>query len=202
MPLISVGVTAFQGFEMYKSIQLQGGGSIKVEFPGKGGKPAPAPALAPVRRVAIWPANEGNVQFAERLQRSGRFSQVLAPAAVLPILADLKIASDLRQLTEEEHGAAFGRICHQTKVEFLFASVAHGASSTDNSFSFSRANVTYSADLLGYSCTQQKIVWRDQIALVIELGSSVPNTSEMLHASGDAWADRVFEAMGALTAKS
>jgi hypothetical protein len=202
LPLIGVGMAAFSGFEMYKSIQLQGGGSVRIEFPGKDGKPSPPPPLEEFRRVAVWPSDEGNVRFAERLRSSGRFAEVVAPAAVSEILASGKVQFDLRQLTEAEQGDAFELVCRRAKVEFVFGSVARGASSNDNGFSFSRANITYIADLLGYSCTRKKIVWRDQIALIVELGSSMGNTSEMLHASGDAWADRVLTARGEVTARS
>ena len=36
MGMVSIGAAAVSGFEMYKVVQLQGGGSIQIEFPGKG----------------------------------------------------------------------------------------------------------------------------------------------------------------------
>ena len=151
----------------------------------------PLPAF---RRVAVWPGDEGDVRFAERLQSSARFSSVAAPAAVSAILADAKTPIDLKQLTEQEKAEAFELVCKRAKVEFVFAAVSLGASENNNSFSFSRANVTYTADLLGFSCAQHQIVWRDQMALVLDVGGSVSNASEMNRAGGDAWADRVLQA--------
>jgi hypothetical protein len=94
----SVGVAALSGFELYKVVQLEGGGSARIEFPGKDGKTAPPQPLPAFRRAAVWPGDEGDVRFAERLQSSARFSSVVAPAAVSAILADTKTAVDLKQL--------------------------------------------------------------------------------------------------------
>ena len=201
MPLIGAGMAAFSGFEMYKSVQLAGGGSVDIEFPGKDGKTNPPQSIAPVRRVAVWPGDEGDVHFAERLQSSGKFSVVIAPASVSRILSEAKQPADLKQMTEQEQGEAFEAVCHRGRVDLVFGARPLGASTDTNAFSFSRANVTYKADLLGYSCTMKTIVWRDQIALVVNLGGSVPNTGEMNKAASDAWADRVFEAMGGPPAK-
>ncbi len=196
-PIVGIAMGAMvSGFQIYKTVQLANGGSVGIEFPGKDGKTAPVQPLPSFKSVAVWPGDEGDVRFAERLQTSGRFKPVAAPAAVSAILAETKTPSDLRQLTESEQTDAFDRVCRRARVEFIFAAKAEGASENDNAFSLSAANVTYSADLLGYHCGQHQIVWRDKIALVVKVGGSVANTSEMLHASGDAWADRVLQAIG------
>jgi hypothetical protein len=180
----------------YKTIQLAGGGSVEIAFPGKDGKTAPAQPLPSFRRVAVWPGDEGDVRFADRLQSSARFASVTAPAAVSTILADAKTPVDLKKLTEQEKEEAFAHVCQKARVEFIFASVSQGASANSNVLSFESSNVTVTADLLGYSCTQHRIVWRDQMALVLHMGSSISNTSAMSQAAADAWADRIFEAMG------
>lgn len=185
-------MAAFSGFEAYKTIQMVGGGSIEIQFPGKDGKTSPPPPMPDVHRVAVWPGDQGDVRFAERLQSSGRYS-VVAPAAVSTILTDAKLPTDLRQLTNQEQDAAFETVCHRAKVDFVFAARPLGASSNTNMFSFSSANATFTADLLGYQCGQHAIVWRDKIALVVKSGQSPANESEMLQASGDAWADRVLQ---------
>lgn len=185
------------GFATYKTVQLSSGGSAQIEFPGTNGKTSPPPLLPNFRTAAIWPGDEGEVRFAERLQSSARFASVVAPAAVSAILAESKTPTDLKQLTEQEKAQAFDAVCKRAKVEFIFAAIRQGASANSNAMSFSRANVTYTSDLLGYSCPQHQIVSRDQIALVIDVGSSVGNASAMNQAGADAWADRVLQAMGA-----
>jgi len=196
IPLIAYGGMAVSGFMAYKTVQLAGGGSVAIEFPGKDGKTAPPQPLPAFRRVAIWPGDEGEVKFAERLQSSARFAAVVAPAAMSAVLAEDKTPIDLRQLTEQEKGQAFDRICAREKVEFIFAATTEGASSNSNMFSFSAANVTYTSDLFGYSCSQHQIVWRDKMALVVKAAGSVSNSSEMNQAGADAWSERVFQAMG------
>jgi len=200
MGVVGVGMGAFSGFEMYKSVQLASGGSVEIEFPGKDGKTSPPQPLAPVRRVAVWPGDEGDVAFAQRLQGSGRFATVVAPASVFQILTDVKGSADLKLMTEEEEGKVFDTLCQRSKVELVLASKSLGASTNDNAFSFSRATVTAKADLLAYSCSQRAIVWRDQIILVMKLGGgSTSSSSELNKAGADAWADRIFSAMAAFS---
>jgi hypothetical protein len=202
MAAIDLGGMAFVGFETYKTVQLSSGGSVQIDFPGKDGKTAPPQPLAPGRRVAVWPGDEGDVDFAQKLQSSGKFETVVGPASVGRILADAKQPSDLKQMTDQEQSDAFSAVCRSAKVDLVFGSRSLGTSSNTNSFSMSRATVTAKADLLGYSCAQHTIVWRDQIALVMNLGgnSTQSSSSELNQAVADAWADRVFEAMGQVPA--
>lgn len=196
MPLVGVGMGALTIFQTYKTVQLAGGGSVEIAFPGKDGKTAPVQPLAPVHRVAVWPGDEGDVHFAERLQGSGKFASVVAPASSARILTEAREPVDLKQMTQQEQGVALDALCRRAHVDLVFGSIALGASENDNSFSFSSANVTYTSDLIGYSCAEHTIVWRDHIALIIHVGGSVSSTSEMNRAGADAWAERVFAAMG------
>lgn len=161
------------GFEVYKTVQTASGSSVKIAFPGKDGKETPAPPLPIMRRVAVWPGDEGDVRFAEHLAKSGRF-EVTPPSTVSVMLTNDKLPSSLKLLTEQEQATAFTAVCRDANVEFIFASKPLGQTADANVFSFSRASVTAKADLLGYSCNQSAIVWRDQIALIIEVGGSAP----------------------------
>src|SRR3954467_7381407 len=58
----TVGVA---GFSIYKTVQTTSGGSVQIAFPGKDGKQSPAQPLPTMRRVAVWPHDQGNVHFAE-----------------------------------------------------------------------------------------------------------------------------------------
>lgn len=189
----TVGATALEGFALYKTVQTSSGGSIKVAFPGKDGKETLPQPLPIIRKVAVWPGDEGDVHFADRLAKSGRFD-VIPPSTVSVALANENVTSNLRLLTEDEEIKAFAVACRDTKVEFIFASRSLGASSDTSVFSFSRANVTYKAELLGFSCDQNAIVWRDQIALIVEIGAKIPSDAEINAAASDAWADRILEA--------
>jgi hypothetical protein len=189
----SAGLAAYSGFTLYKSVQLTSGGSVSIAFPGKDGKAAPAQPLPLVRGVAVWPENEGEVLFAERLSKSGRYD-VTPPARVSVILADSKITRNLKELTQAEQTAAFNTVCKVSAAEMVFADRSLGTSSDQNNFSVSRANITSTVELLAFSCAQQTVVWREQMALIVELGGKVPSTGEIMQVAADAWADRVMQA--------
>jgi len=185
-----VGVT---GFGIYKTVQTASGSSFQVAFPGKDGKATMPPPLPVVRRVAVWPGDEGDVRFAEHLAKSGRFD-VTPPSTVSVMLTNAKIASSLKLLTEQEQTKAFQSVCKETNAELIFASRDLGQTADANVFSLSRSNVTARADLLGFSCAKNAVVWRDQIALIMEVGGSQPSSAEMNEAAAEAWADRVLQA--------
>jgi len=184
------------GFEGFKLFQTGTGGAIRVGFPGKDGKEAPPQPLPNVRRVAVWPHDEGNVRFAEKLAESGKF-EVTPPAKVSVILSDAKITADLKTLTEQEQVEAYDTVCRATNADLVFASRALGASAETNAFSFSRGNISSKADLFAYSCSKKSIVWRDQIAMIIEVGDKIPSEGEQAQAAGDAWADRILQSPAA-----
>lgn len=192
---IPIMMGAMSGFSIYKTVQLSSGGTVHVEFPGKGGQTTPPEPISPVRRIAVWPGDEGDVHFAERLQQSDKFDAVASPATVSAILVETKTPSDLKQLTNQEQSNSFNIVCQRTGSELLFAARPLGALMNQNSFSFERANITVKADLLAYSCTKHEIVWRDQMALVMEVGSATGDTAEMTKVGADAWANRVLAAM-------
>ena len=189
----SAGIAAYSGFTVYKSVQLTSGGSVSVASQGKDGKAAPAQPLPVVRRVAVWPENEGEVLFSEHLTKSGRYD-VTPPARVSVILADAKIPRNLNELTQAEQTTAFNTVCKVSGAEMIFADRTLGTSADQKNFSLSRANITSTVELLAFSCAQQTMVWRDQMALIVELGGKVPSTGEMMQVAADAWADRVMQA--------
>jgi hypothetical protein len=116
---------------------------------------------------------------------------------VLAILTGAQTGTNLNMLTEGEQQSAFALVCRQTNSELIFAARSHGQKTDTNSFSFSRATITYSADLMAYSCGQSRIVWRDQIILSVALGEgNVPTSEELNNIAADAWAERILQASG------
>jgi hypothetical protein len=195
MPVLSLGMAAFSGFETYKTVQLANGGSLSIEFPGKDGKTAPPAPIPKATRIAVWPGDEGDVHFADRLGAAGL--QVSSPATVAAALAVEKLPAALKDMTLADQAEAFAAACRRTRAELLFASVSEGTSSNTNSFSFSSANVTLKARLLAFSCAAHGTIWQDEIVLVLVVGGKTPSGHEINVAASDAWADRVLQAMGA-----
>lgn len=193
-PLISVGMAAFSGFEAYKTIQLAGGSSVEIEFPGKDGKTAPPERLPSAKRVAVWPGDPINVQFAQKLEQSGRY-RIVGPATVAADLANAKLPTDLNQMMDQERDSAFASACRSTGADLLFAAQSQGTQTNSNVLSFSSANVTSKVALFGYSCSAHAVVWQDEMQLVVSVGSgSTPSDAALAQAAGDAWADRVIQA--------
>lgn len=184
---------AVSGFTTYKFVQSASGGEIAIAFPEQGGKVTPAPPLPEGQRAAIWPGDEFNVLFAEALSNTGGFD-VTSPGQVSSILQDENIATSLSSLTSTEQADAFAVICDRADVDIVFASNKLGVESNQNFFSLSRADMTSRADLYGYSCASGTIAWREQMAVVVKMGSSMPSSGEINKVAADAWAERVMEA--------
>jgi hypothetical protein len=201
MMAASVGVGAMSGFEVYKVVQLSSGGSVHAEFPGKDGKTLPPSPLPSARRVAVWPRSTGDVAFAEHLIANGRF-QVTPPATVSAMIETSHTPWRLANMTDGERQTSFQAICARADVDIIFASLLLGTGSDQNTFSFSRANVTYKYELLAYSCTTHSIVSRDHMAAVVEIGDKVPTDAEINNAIADARVDRIIQAMNQLPSNS
>lgn len=185
------------GLSTYKLVQTESGGSVGVDYPkGPDGKVKPPGALAPAVRLAVWPGDESTVRFAEKLEQVGRF-KVTAPATVTARLADVNVPADLNKMTDGERDGAFDIVCKRFGVELVFAERGRGIRQNTNMLSLSRATVTSDIDFLAYSCASHALVWTDHMTLVVGLSEShQPTNSELAEVAGDAWADRVMQAMG------
>jgi hypothetical protein len=183
------------GFAVYKTVATPSGGSVVIQFPSKDGKAEPPPALPAAQRVAIWPGDEAEVTFANRLSASGKY-KVIPPATVSALLQKNGIDSDLRKLTDDEQQAAFETICRDKKAEQVLAS--HSLGETQNkSVRYAYTTAVFKADLLAFSCRDHAITWRDQIALTTETsGNHIASAQEINQAGADAWADRIMQAEG------
>lgn len=86
-------------------------------------------------------------------------------------------------------------MCEETGADLIFATRSLGMTTSTNTFSLSRPNITYQGELLGFACAQLSDIWREQVVIVVELGNrSLPPTGELNEAAAQALADRVVEA--------
>lgn len=192
---VVVGV-AGGGLSAYKLVQTESGGSVGINFPvGADKKTLPPEPLSVVHGIAVWPGDQSEVRFAQKLEQAGRF-KVVAPASIRAAFTDVNMPTDLNEVTDEERDNTFAVVCRRMRVDLVFAKRSLGTTQNENMFSFSRANVTSKIDLMGYSCAKKQIVWKDQMTLVIDVGAShMPTQNELAEVAGDAWADRVTQAM-------
>lgn len=195
IPLLMVGDVAITGFGAYKTVQITTGGSVSIEFPSHDGKVEPPPPLPRVQRVAIWPGNRGEVMLADRLTSSGDFT-VTPPDVVASVIKKRDISSELSQLTANEQRSAFTTVCQTTHVQQVYASIDQGTSSSGNWWSLKRAEATTSAQLLAFSCADDKVISKEKMQLVISSGSSSPPVEEVYKIAANAWADRIMQAQG------
>jgi hypothetical protein len=191
MVATTAGGMAFAGFDIYKVVQLNSGGTVRVAFGSGDGKtlPPPSPLPSSMRRVAIWPGDAAEVRVAERLTQSGRFSAV-PPSTVARTLGG---TNQLNTMTEGERSAAFNHVCRANAAQGVVAAIPQGETSNTGFFSLHKANVTFKADLVVYDCRAREIVWRDKIAIIVEVGGTTPSDAEILGVAGDAWADRLLQ---------
>jgi hypothetical protein len=194
---ITVPLTAAEvgvgGFEAFKLVETSTGGSAAVAFAEKDGKVIAPQPLPLVRRVAVWPDNENGVFFTEKLAATKRL-EVVTPNRVRAILADAQITTDLNGLTDHERLAAFRLICRHSRAQLVLAARDAGSVTRTNGLSFSRPEKISKSDLLGYSCAQRRLVWRDEMTVIVRIGDKTPSTAVIMRMAGDAWAKRVLEA--------
>lgn len=167
---------------------------VEVEFPSKDGKSAGPQALPPTKKVAVWPGDQREVLFAEKLQARGNFTAVATPTAVSAILAEARIPADMKQLTAQEQADAFALVCRRTGAGLVLGERQLGREPDKAAlFSFSRNNKTgNAADLLAYSCEKHAVIWQDTMSL----SAGLANISKLNPAGAEAWANRVQQAMG------
>ena len=188
LPLMAIAGPAISGFVLYKSVQTVSGGSVDVSFSSR----TPAP-LSSVPRIAVWPGDEGNVRLAELLSSGGK--TITSPSAVSTHISSEGLATNLQLMTETERTTAFAAVCRRAQVDLVLASLTGGVEANANFFSFDRANQTYRASLLAYSCAQRTLIWRDEISVVVGGGGRMPSSSEISQVTAQAWSERILEAM-------
>lgn len=194
IPLFTAATVGLTGFTVYKTVQSTNGGSIGIAFPSVDGKESPPSPIPKGRRAAIWPGDPVEVYFAEKLEASGSFD-VTPPSRVSLVLKDAKITSDIEQLTKAERVAAFKAVCRASNVNLVFARQKLGSSFDAGFFKLSRSNTTNKNNLMGFSCAQGSVVWREQMAIIVEdLGPKSPAADEVNKAAGEGWAERVVNA--------
>lgn len=193
LPLLVAGGGSI-GFTGYKLVQTESGGSVGIQLPSKDGKELPPDPLPPAKRIAIWPGG-GNVRFAESLTKSGHFT-VTSPSKVSATLTKAHISPDPKTLTDEEQDASLARLCKSLRTDLVFVSVARPPKTDTNTFSLSRATITYPKELAAYSRKEKRAIWHDAVSLVLEVGGkSPPSDDELNRIVTDAWVDRVLQAM-------
>lgn len=190
---LTVAQVGIGGFEAYKIVGTSTGGSVGISFPKKDDKEIPPKPLPLVRRVAVWPDDQDEVHFAEKLMASKRFD-VVTPGHVRVILNEAKISSNLNELTPREQGTALATVCRRAKADLVLASLDAGSVNKSNGLSFINSQKISKSDLLAYSCAQKTIVWQDRMTLIVEVGDKTPSTVEIAKVAGDAWADRIIKA--------
>lgn len=186
--------TAFSGFAIYKAVQTSTGGRVRVAFgTGVEGEVPPADPLPMARRVAVWPGDEMQVKFAERMEASGRY-EVVTPGAVARTLAARQIPVILAQLTTEEKRQSMLTVCREHRADLIFAAQGEGVSTNANMFSFGRGTMTDNYGLTAFDCRSEQFAWREKMAIVQEVGSTTTPAGEVATIAGEAWAERILEA--------
>jgi hypothetical protein len=177
-----VGAVAVTGFVVYKSVQTTGGGSVRIAFgsadPKKAQPPQPLPSAA---AVGVWSHGEMEHKYAETLKAGGRFRVVQSDGGPIPI-------------SSEDRAKGYLALCKTQKVNVVFAAVDEGQTVNSNMLSFKRGALTHKLTLEGFGCKDQKLVWLDTMAVVIESGSKPTPQAEVDDIAGQAWGERVIQA--------
>ena len=180
----TVGVVAVTGFAVYKTVQTTGGGSVRIAFGSKDSKAkSPPPPLPAVASIAVWPGGVREGKFADTLQASGKI-QVRPSTATTALPAG-----------DAERYAAYSSLCGRSRAEMVFAAIDLGQTVESNLASFKRSSMIDKFTLEGFRCDAGKVTWSDSMATVIEVGSKPTPQAEIDAAAGQAWGERVLQAL-------
>lgn len=181
------------GFQAYKLVETSTGGSVGVAFPKKDGKEVAPRPLPVVQRVAVWPDDETEVFLAEKLMAAKHFD-VVTPNRVRAILTEAKITTNINGLTTREQISAFRLVCRHSGADLVLASRDAGSVTRHNGLSFARPQKISKSALLAYSCARRRLIWHDEMTLVVEIGDKMPLSGDIEKVAGDAWAGRILAA--------
>jgi hypothetical protein len=177
-----VGAVAVTGFVVYKSVQTTSGGTVRIAFGSTDAKNATPPQpLPPSPAIAVWSNGALERKFADTLKASGGFRVVQADAGAIPVASD-------------ERAKGYVGICRAQKVNTVMAAVDDGQTVNSNMLSFKRGALTHKLTLEGFGCAEQKLIWLDTMAVVVESGGKPTPQSEIDDIAGQAWGERVVAA--------
>ena len=151
-------------------------GAPSVVFRDKTGNVVPVEPLPPAKKVAVWPGDESEVHFADKI--AARFD-VTTPGVVASMLAASKINPNLASALPAQRASVFQVVCTKTHADLVFASWETGR---------------LKADIVAYGCTQHSIVWDEQIELLAPHGVTSDMVAQVQDMADTAWARRVLDA--------
>lgn len=153
------------------------GSAMSVVFRDKSGKESPVEPLPVAKKVAVWPGDESEVDFARKI--STRFD-VTTPGVVASLLAEGKINQKLTAATTAPQlSSGFQFVCDRTRTDLVFASWETGK---------------LKADIVTYGCKQRAIVWTEQIELIAPHGITSDTSAQAQDLADGAWANRILDA--------
>lgn len=196
LPVAMAGMYALQGFTVFKSFQMAGGGEVKVAF-NEETEQVDRTALLKVTKPGVWPENEGEVFIASRLEASGMFTGVITPSTVSQELLKKNRGHNIALLTEAERLRVMREVCDAVGADALIATRDMGSEVNTNFVSFSRSNITEYKEVIMYSREVDKIILTMQMETVMETGGRTGNTQEALQLSGQAVAEKIIALRGA-----
>lgn len=149
-------------------------GPVRVVFQDKNGAEIALAPLPPAKRVAVWPGNQDEESFADKI--SSRFT-VTTPGVVKALFASAHLANtDLATVTNAELAEGFAVVCRKSNNDLVFADRSLGANDTA---------------LLAYSCRSGSIVWNQELRFQ---GITSENIAQAPELGVSEWARRVLDA--------
>jgi hypothetical protein len=184
----SAAVVGYSGYSIYNSAA---GGSFEVAFEGEKPGQDVLKQMAQMRRPAVWPTpgSVGAVVFADTLESLGDY-RPHPPSKVSEILAARRISVDLSMLTSRERTAAFGSVCKALGADGVVAYASKGHSVDSSFLGGFRVRGKASVEIFYHSCTQDRLVFSETLAILQEAGTSGSSDQIMFHAAGEVLAKR------------
>ena len=186
----TAGSVALTASTVYKT---SGGGNVAVSFEGNDVAEHHRAEVRAIETLAIWPDSQSDVFLAEKLTASGYFD-VVTPAESGRIIEERGLPHMLNMLTTGEQEEALRTLAEaaDTDAVVVAGSLTNVNIDTNTWSFFERAKMTYSVDAFLYSKTSDTIVWRDALAMEVEIGSKSASQTELYGIVGDAVAKHLL----------
>jgi len=192
IPLIQAVSLAASGAVVAKTYQTTTGGSVSIAFPEEIIPQDKKTFLTSIKKLAIWPDSQVEVQIAEVLQDAGQM-MVVTPSKTRILIRKLELSQRAGSMTKQEKILAFRAICDASGADALLALRSLGGKTNMNMMSFNRANHKSQNEMLIYSRSTDSIAYIEISETIIEIGGSMPSEQEILKIYGKLFSERLLE---------
>lgn len=162
----SVGVAAFQGYIVYRAIDLQNG-SMNVQLKEGEGTAGAGLTLNNAHTLGVWPGTRAATPIATEVE-SWNLYDVITPFEIQRTIRDHEIRFDEELMTGAEKEIVYQQVCELLSCDAMIVLSMDPPREDKKGFIIKKGMKVYDFTLQIYSAEQNRVVWSQEGALVYE----------------------------------